>query len=967
VNLFVFFLFVLLLASPTFIGHVTDTAGKPVAGATVKALSEGGGAVATTTDNAGRFRLEVSGRFKLEISQPGYRTLQSKPIQLSGEGVYSFAKPISLLPGSPEPIEIVDLQVETSDEAPDREEPGAKEGLPKADRIFGLRGGVNVTGIAEGSGQQWVAASGNVFNSSSSSSKSAGAGPWDFSAERAGSGQTEEVLPAGQAQLHGNAHYFGRNEMFNARNFFDPANAPIPPFKYHLFGGDLGGPIHKETYFYVQYWGLRIRQSVTRAATTPDPAWLNGDFSSLPANALLDPETGLFFKDNQIPKDRFKGLAFASLYPAPNVPGVTIQNYRAVGELSTAADSFGNRFDRRWTIADEGSLEYQFYRDTTDDPFNLLNGITNLPFFGDRDALRTHSLRIQNTHVFSPTVIQQIRVRASRLEQPRTLLPSPTGPLPAILVADFSNIGHAANFPQNRRDESVEISSDISWQHRSSTTKFGASVGYFPLHASLDLYKRGQFQFTDGIYSGNAFANLLLGVPTNALRLDGDTTRNFRTWIAGVYLQHEWQPIRRAAISFGIRYDLQTPYRERDGLAANFNPATDQMEQSAGGLYRPDRNNFAPRVGITWQAPGKIVSRASYGIFYDTLLVGDSLFLLGLNPPFVRFDVVNNGPVAPAFDLTTAFSNLTASTPPSVFSASRNLSHPYLQRWTLSLSKDVGRDLVLETAYSGEKGTHLRRQVNLNQPPAGPVDTLDDRRPFPGFRNIFQFETSASSIAHSLEARVTRRTQSGFGFTASYRLSKTIDDATLISILPQDSHNLRAERGLSDFDMRHRLSASGNYSFPQSTLLRGWQILATSSFQSGTPLSAVLGADDAGTGSPIVNRPDLIGNPNVSHPTPQRFFNPQAFQAPPAGRFGRSGRNVITGPGFQTVDLSLTRAFRMSDFTRLQFRTDAYNAFNHVNFVAPPSMQNFADAPDFGALYVARSPRILQFGLKFLW
>jgi hypothetical protein len=133
------------------------------------------------------------------------------------------------------------------------------------------------------------------------------------------------------------------------------------------------------------------------------------------------------------------------------------------------------------------------------------------------------------------------------------------------------------------------------------------------------------------------------------------------------------------------------------------------------------------------------------------------------------------------------------------------------------------------------------------------------------------------------------------------------------------------------------------------------------------PLSAVLGADYAGTGSPIVNRPDLVGNPNVDNPTPLRFFDPRAFQPPPSGRFGTSGRNVITGPGSQTVDVSLTRAFRMSDFTRLQFRADAYNVLNHPNFVAPPSMQNFADSPDFGALFVARSPRIMQFGLKFLW
>ena len=142
---------------------------------------------------------------------------------------------------------------------------------------------------------------------------------------------------------------------------------------------------------------------------------------------------------------------------------------------------------------------------------------------------------------------------------------------------------------------------------------------------------------------------------------------------------------------------------------------------------------------------------------------------------------------------------------------------------------------------------------------------------------------------------------------------------------------------------------------------------ATGTLQSGIPLSAIVSADVSGTGSPIVNRPDLVGDPHVSNPTASRFFNPLAFQIPDTGRFGNSGRNVIIGPGIRTVDLALTRTLRLSDSARAQFRTDFYNVFNHPNLVAPVTMQNFADSSDFGALFVARSPRIVQLGLKFLW
>jgi hypothetical protein len=275
----------------------------------------------------------------------------------------------------------------------------------------------------------------------------------------------------------------------------------------------------------------------------------------------------------------------------------------------------------------------------------------------------------------------------------------------------------------------------------------------------------------------------------------------------------------------------------------------------------------------------------------------------------------------------------------------------------------------LNAGYYGQKGTRLRRQINLNEPSAGPQDSLDDRRPFPNFRNIFQFETSASSISHAADLRVTRRMGGRLGFDANYRFGRSIDDATLISVLPQNSRNLRGERGLSDFHIKNRLTFQVIANLPGSWWLRGWQVHGIGTLQSGTPLSAVLDADAAGTGYPIVNRPNLLHNPNISNPTPTHFFDTTAFQtlAADAGQFGNSGRNVIIGPGLWNLDTALSRTFRMSDTTRIQFRADAYNVLNHPNFVAPPSIQNFADQPGFGELSVARSPRILQFGLKYLW
>ena len=728
--------------------------------------------------------------------------------------------------------------------------------------------------------------------------------------------------------------------------------------------------IHDGTYFYSQYWGLRIGQSITRAATVPNPVLLTGDFSSLP-DPIIDPQTGFPFPGNRIPANQIsaEGLKLARLYPAPNVPNATIQNYRAVGKLQTGADAFGFRIDRRLTSSDEAFLEYQFNRDTTDDPFNLLSGITNLPSFGVRDALSTQTLRLNNTHIISPMLVHQLRLSMNYLTQPRTLLNNGQSALPAVLITGYSNIGHAANLPQERRNRSFELLNDFSWQHSSSQTKFGGVIRYFPFHASLDLYSRGQYQFTGGIFSGNALANLLLGFPTNALRLTGNTTRSFRTWTTSLYVQHDWRVLPRVSVNLGLRYDYQSPFSETNGRVANFNAATGRLDVSPESLYDTDAKNFGPRFGLSWQPYGNIVARAGYGIFYDTLSAGDSLFLLGLNPPFVDFVVKNNGSVVPQFDLSTVFRDSTLSVQPSIFSTSRQLANPYLQQWSTSLGFPIRQLFVLNLSYFGQKGTRLRRQLNLNQPLPGSAESLDDRRPFPDFKNIFQFETSASSIAHAGEARIERRFRAGWGLVASYRFSRSIDDATLISMLPQNSHNLRAERGLSDFHMKHRFVFSATYNLPgrRFAITRGWQLQAIGTAQSGAPLSAIISADISGTGSPIVNRPDLVRNPNLDSIGPSRFFDPKAFQIPAQGTFGNSGRNVIIGPDIWNVDTALSRTVRISDATRLQFRTDFYNVFNHPNFVAPPSMQNFVDSPDFGALFVARSPRIVQFGLKLLW
>jgi hypothetical protein len=948
--------------------EVTDPSGVPLPDSQVVLYRNDAVIAEYRTDGAGSVTIEVSDVFELEIRSAGYRAIRTTPAQLIGGADYAIAIP--LVVGDSSDVEIVELLLDGAVPFPDTAQPSLRGDLPRYDRLFGLRGGINVSGIAEGSSQQWIAASGNVFASSPAAASLIDS--VEFSAGFEPYAGVDDSLPPGRERSNGDVYYFHRNDALNARNYFDQPDEPTPTFKYHFFGAQAGGELRTGTFGFVRYWGVRSRQSVTRAATVPDPAQLTGDFSAL-AEPILDPETGFQFPGNRIPPERLHpdGVGLASLYPAPNVAGSTIQNFRSVGVIDTVADAFGVRIDHRTTASDESSIEIQYSRDTTEDPFNLVTGITNLPGFGVRDALETGTVRMSNTHVFSPFLLHQVDVSVGYLRQPRE--PLDADPSPAVIVPGLSSVGHATNVPQDRRNRTLDAATVFTWMSGSRTTTFGGGVRHFRFDAFMDLFSRGQYQFNGGSYSGNALANLLLGVPATAMRIQGDTNRLFTTWSSWAFVQHDWRVRPGLDVQAGVRYEYQSPFSESGGRVVNFT-AAGSMETSPGRLYSPDRNNWGPRVGIAWSpVPGTVV-RAGYGVFFDSLSVGDSLFMLGLNPPFVEFAIETNDPVLPRFDLGNVFDLAGETVPPSVFSASRNLVNPYVQQWNLLVGRSIGSRVDLTVAYTGQRGTHLRRQVNLNQPAAGDAVTLEDRRPFPDFRNIFQFETSASSSSHALDLGAVVRSFHGLTLAAGYRFARSIDDATLISVLPQNSHDLDSERGLSDFDVRHRLTLDGSYTLPTPAWLSAvpyvngdWRIQWTGLMQSGMPLSAILGTDVSGTGSPIVNRPDLIGDPRVEDPTPERFFNTDAFGIPEFGRFGTSGRNVIPGPGLVNVDVALLRDFRLSERIRGQFRIDAYNVFNRPNFIAPPTMQNFVDSPDFGALFVARSPRVMQLGMQIYW
>jgi hypothetical protein len=299
---------------------------------------------------------------------------------------------------------------------------------------------------------------------------------------------------------------------------------------------------------------------------------------------------------------------------------------------------------------------------------------------------------------------------------------------------------------------------------------------------------------------------------------------------------------------------------------------------------------------------------------------------------------------------------------------------------------------VLEVAYVGSKGTNLltARDINQPQPSVLPPGLPFVPRPDPRFDDIDLLESRANSNYNAFQARFQQRLARGFSTLVSYTWSKSIDDASNFFSstgdpnFPQNSYNVAAERGRSNFDVRHRLSVSYTYALPfgkgrqyltsdgwLSTVLSGWETYGIVTVQSGRPFTVALLSeiDNSGTGRSILgfganDRPNLVGNPELSNPTTTQWFNTAAFAFPAPGTFGNAGRNILDGPGYQTVNLSLMKNTALSERLNLQFRAEAFNLFNHPNFTLP---DNFLGSPPFGRITSARDPRHIQFGLKLLF
>ena len=838
-----------------------------------------------------------------------------------------------------------------------------------------------------------------------------------YSAEfgRSAGGQFNYVTKSGTNSWHGSAYEFHRNAVLDAKNFFDDHQSEIPKFIRNQFGSTLGGPIqHDKLFIFGSYEGTTQRKAFTRVSTVPPLSWRNGDFSSMLSGVsdpltgadmgqLVDPRSGEPFPGNVIPGSMIDqaGAGILDFYPLPNDPSATGPS-GAIGAAvgRNTVHQFTVRADQPLGSGDRLFYRYSFWEARGSTPFDTVQSATNVPGFGNLFESRGQGLAVGwttgrsllNDFRFGYNRSQVLVVSENSGDDVSSQLGIrglSTNPIavgrPGVQLGITDPLSDPINLPQGRLDTTVQFDDSLSWIRGRHSFRAGGGIRILRVDAFLDFIARGVFVFSG--QSGNPIADLLLGAPTLAQRMNPEATtdHDLRTFSIDGYLQDDWRVSDNVTLNLGVRYDFNRPVREaqdRFSIPDLDNPDGGYIRVGAQGIprgrYDADKNNLAPRIGVAWTPFGwsRSVLRAGYGLYLDSGILNANI-LPRYNPPFFSLDLVLDPP-----SLTDAFSgtNLPVSFAAGVAEDYRD---GYYHQFSAGVQHELAPHLLVDVAYVGSRGRNLQLALDPNQgPPGGPPVRN------PAFGPALMISTRGESSYDSLQIRVERRFGGGFSFLSAYTGSRSQDNgsswmalSSALPGLPQNSFDLDAERGPSEFDSPHRWVLSYIWELPfgkgkprlhdgglAAALFGNWELAGITTFQSGRPFTAYYGpsANFSGTsnganGGMGFDRPTQTGDPVLRDPDPSLWFDPGAF-TPPDNTFGDVGRNTLRGAGTQNFDIALYKNVKLGEHKTIQLRVEFFNAFNTPHFFLPVNDLTNANA---GLVLGANDSRQVQLGLKF--
>jgi hypothetical protein len=907
------------------------------------------------------------------------------------------------------------------------------------------------------------------------------------------------VLKSGSSTLHASAWEFNRNDALDARGFFNPAtnvdgsHNPVAELRLNVFGFNVGGPVtfgklynperKKTFFFYNMEWRRLIQGSITNGQVVPDPATYNGNFGATTINvpSATQVAPGVLFKNcpgGVAPAGVVQGTAFpsntipscmidpnstallsAGIFPAPtsgnrfNGPSTTPTNLKE--EVVRIDHNFSSKF----------SVFGHFIAEQVTQGYSISQWSgANIPTVGDTFGNPSYSAVVHATYSINPNLLNEtaFNYNGNRINiipfagAGLSSLATPAGFTSNRLFTGPNNLDRIPNIDLNgstgtkfevsswpwvNKADDYQVRDDISWTHGAHQFKFGGSWALYKKVQDLFGQTQGGFGF-DGTFSGNDFADFLLGDAKSyqELAVQDKGLWNNVSWAA--YVQDNWRVNRKLTLNLGLRWDGVPHTYEANNRMGNFYPNLYDPSQAAvlnpngtinsaspglgtspnpilagvplylNGIGIPGQNgvpkglvdnhwaSFGPRIGFAYDlsGSGKTVVRGGFGVMYERIQ-GNDMYNAGPNIPF-SLQVNAPAPVEfgdPHLSLATGTAGVLPINPADITGLNKaDYKQPASYQWSLGVQHSLGARTVASISYVGNTNRYQNDYTEYNLPPQANLIPIingvaganyaTSGVPFPGFRSIRLSTNEANSHYNGLQLDINSQVGKDLFLRAFYTYSRTIDAVGGTGNGGQDLQNTanpylgwRYDLGPGGYDRTHNAVVNFIYDFPffrhnENRLVRtaigGWEVSGIVTMESGIPLNIGLSGAQGGNGLPnATNRPDLVSKisyPGVVSSTGQQviqYINPASFANPTIGAFGDLGHNAARGPGRDNWNLSLFKSFVFSESrgSRLEFRAETFNTWNHTQF---NQVSNNFGSGNFGQFTSAFDPRIMQIGLK---
>jgi hypothetical protein len=866
----------------------------------------------------------------------------------------------------------------------------------------------------------------------------------NFSAEfgRAGGAIINATIRSGTNQIHGAAWQYMRNTALNATGFFKPVNNEKPALIQNQFGAAVGGPIIKEkAFFFADYEGFRRVSRRITFATLPTMDQRAGNLG-IP---VMNPLTGGIYSNGVVPQTAITRLAREVLdgLPAPNLPGIA-NNFQSQPRRSDFNDKGDVRYDHYFSSKFNAFARYSHRLMENFEPPSIPG-----PSGGDSNGqvrVLNKQLAFGTTWTINPTSLLEFRMGLSFTEggkspifvgEPTIVeklrIPNAptdkryTGGIYKQAVNGYSAFGVQESNPQFQNPNVVNPKVNYSKVLGRHSLKAGWE--YQRIHTQIDDFNpkygrdnyAGRFSQVAGSANNNLqFLSDFLHGARSSYQLNSPNIVNYRQWMNFYYLQDDFKVSSKLTLNLGLRYEFATPQFERDNALANFDPATNSVILAKDGsltdrtLIVPDRNNWAPRLGMAYTLFPKTVIRAAWGVSYIHFnrLGGENL--LAYNLPFILSPIVDSQ-LPPGVRNGQPLCTSTAQGPNACFRTAeqgypdnflslanirqintrtnmipRNLRSGYNQNWHFSIQQELFKSWVLDVAYVGTKANKLMILGDFNQARAnnaGEALALQPRRPIQNFGYIQTAFDGGFLDYHAFQAKIEKRFSGGFYFLNSFTWGKAIDNASG-HLEAQNGDNSRVnfraldqEKGLSGYNQRFNNTTTLLYDLPfgkghkigdswhkaADLVAGGWRLSVINFAATGTPVNLTYNPSSTFqvSGAPSY-RPNISGDPltPAGQRGPANWLNAANVLLPTdiTRPFGNAGRNIVDGPSLHQMNFGLHKDFRITESQKLEFRMEAFNFLNKTNFGTPTGNRS---SNAFGTIASTQPAREIQFALRY--